>query len=285
MSPGIFILVLTAAFCHAFWNFAVRKVTGNIVILWLALPCGCILFFPVICAVIGLHGLQASFPSTAAPYVIATGTIHAFYFVLLARSYAQGEISLVYTVARGTGIGLAAFLAPLFQKESLSMTGFSGILVVLAGILFMGFGRYEKTATGGGYPLALGTGISIAAYSLVDKAGVAVMNPVIYLWLMGVVATLLLLPFMMKYRKGEIWKTARAFPGAILTIGAGSMGTYLMILFAFRSAPVGYVMAAREFAVVIGAFLGFFFLKEAMTSWKLSAIAFIISGIILIKAG
>lgn len=285
MSADIFLLVLTAAFFHAFWNFTARKVAGDVVVLWLALLSGCFLLFPAVCIVVGHHGIQGSFPSPAAPYVIATGIIHALYFVLLGRAYEKGEISLVYPVARGTGIGLAALLAPLLLRESISLGGVSGIVMVLSGILFMAFRRQDRPAPDAGYRLALGTGVSIAAYSLVDKTGVGIMNPVIYLWLMGFVAALLLLPFILKYKKGLIWKTIRSFPGAVLTIGAGSMGAYLMILYAFRSAPVSYVMAAREFAVVIGAALGFFFLREKMTPWKLSAIVLIMSGVILIKAG
>lgn len=76
----------------------------------------------------------------------------------------------------------------------------------------------------------------------------------------------------------------------VLLIGMGSVGSYLIILFAFQLALVGYVVALvgyvvalREFAVVIGACLGFYFLKETISPEKVFAIIIISLGLILIK--
>ena len=66
-------------------------------------------------------------------------------------------------------------------------------------------------------------------------------------------------------------------------IGAGSMGTYLIILYAFSLGPVGYVVAVREFSVVVGAVLGFVFLKEKVTVRKIAAIALVVTGVVLIR--
>jgi uncharacterized membrane protein len=58
-----------------------------------------------------------------------------------------------------------------------------------------------------------------------------------------------------------------------------------MILFAFTMGPVNYIVAVREFAVVLGALAGVIFLKERLTPVKALAICVIVIGIIGIKLG
>ena len=71
--------------------------------------------------------------------------------------------------------------------------------------------------------------------------------------------------------------------GYSLIIGIGSGGTYLIILFVFQIAPVGYVVAMREVAVAFGALLGILFLKEQSTAQKIIYITGIVIGMLLIK--
>jgi uncharacterized membrane protein len=63
----------------------------------------------------------------------------------------------------------------------------------------------------------------------------------------------------------------------------GSIGTYLMELYAFTKGAAGYIVAVREFAVVSGALFGIVFLKERQTLAKLYAIVAIASGLVFIK--
>jgi len=285
MTTGIFILVVAAAFFHALWNFAARKVTGNLVIIWLALFTGCLFLLPGIVVLASLGKIHLWIPSSAVGYVIATGLIHGIYFGLLSRTYEKGEISVVYPILRGSGIGLTAILAWFILEEEISPAGLAGIALVLSGILLMGIPLLRRRGEAGQYRLALCVGVSIAAYSLVDKVGVSKMTPVLYIWLMFLIAAVVLWPAVMKRYRGEVLHTARSNIGHILLIGIGSIGTYLMILFALQLAPVSYIVAAREFSVVIGALFGMIFLRERMTILKVTAIACITVGLFLIKAG
>jgi len=67
------------------------------------------------------------------PYIGATGILHAWYFGFLSRSYMTGEISLVYPVARGTGVAGTAIVAGLLLHERLSLAGVAGILTICIG--------------------------------------------------------------------------------------------------------------------------------------------------------
>lgn len=285
MTTGIFIIVLVSAFFHALWNFAARKMTGNLAIIWLALFTGCLFLLPGIVVLAILGKIRLWIPSSAVGYVIATGIIHGLYFGLLARTYEKGEISVAYPILRGTGIGLTAILAWIILEEEISPVGLTGISLVFSGILLMGIPFFRRGSEVDQYRLALCVGVSIAAYSLVDKGGVSRMTPVLYIWFMFLIAAVVLIPAVMRQYSGEILNTARSNRRYILLIGIGSIGTYLMILIALQMAPVSYIVAAREFSVVIGALLGVAFLGERMTALKAAAIVCITLGLFLIKAG
>ncbi|MBW1815232.1 MAG: hypothetical protein JRJ39_16735 [Deltaproteobacteria bacterium] len=68
-------------------------------------------------------GLAKSVQIDGIPYMITTGCIHAVYFTLLGISYQHGEISLVYPIARGSGVGLTAIFASLIFAEKFSLLG------------------------------------------------------------------------------------------------------------------------------------------------------------------
>jgi len=63
----------------------------------------------------------------------------------------------------------------------------------------------------------------------------------------------------------------------------GSIRTYLMILYAFTKGAANYIVAVREFAVVLGALFGIVFLKERLTLAKFSSIVAITLGLVFIK--
>jgi drug/metabolite transporter (DMT)-like permease len=285
MTSGIFLLVITAAICHALWNFVARKVAGDLVVIWLSLCAGCLLLVPGVMYVIYHQKGGTVIPLAAVPYMIATGIIHALYFGLLARAYECGEISVVYPVARGSGIGLTALLAWVLLKENISVTGLMGIGCVFSGVIAMGMPVLARGKTGKGYGRALWVGLSITAYSLVDKIGVTTVSPVLYIWFMFFIAAVVMVPFIMGRNGADIISTARTTIGPVLIIGGGSIGTYLMILFALTVAPVSYIVAAREIAVVIGAALGIIFLNERLTREKILAVVVITTGLMLIKVG
>ena len=127
MTSSVFLLVLIAAIFHAAWNFAARKAAGNLMAVWLGLWLGCAVAFPGVVGIAVCKGLPETVSVQAIAYIIATGLIHSVYFRLLAAGYEHGEISLVYPIARGSGIALTAVLASLFLEESFTLLGIIGI--------------------------------------------------------------------------------------------------------------------------------------------------------------
>jgi uncharacterized membrane protein len=100
---------------------------------------------------------------------------------------------------------------------------------------------------------------------------------------MFLIAGIALTPLLIRRYRGIPWQVAKQYSGYAAVIGIGSVGTYLIILFAFTKGPVGYIVAVREFAVVLGALAGIILLKERFTMAKALAICAIVIGIISIK--
>lgn len=63
--------------------------------------------------------------------------IHLPHFLILQRGYREGDLSLVYPLARGTGPTLSPFTAILFSGERPSPLAFSGALLVDAGVFIL----------------------------------------------------------------------------------------------------------------------------------------------------
>lgn len=112
-----------------------RSVQGDFTVIWLGSTSGAVLISPV-----GLWLLWNDpqvFAATVATLlcVVGTGVSHAAYMGLLARAYERGEISVVYPIARGTGVGVTAIAAVILLDEPLSGIGGLGILLVILGVL------------------------------------------------------------------------------------------------------------------------------------------------------
>jgi drug/metabolite transporter (DMT)-like permease len=279
MSLVVFLLIILSAFFHALWNFAAKKASGNFYVVYLGLLVSSLLFFPF------LFTLSAAdiFNTRAFPYVLTTGTIHAVYFFALAKAYEHGEISSSYPIARGSGIAGTALMAALYLKEAVSAFGLFGIAAISLGTLFIGLKQSQRDGQIRGLLFALLVGAMIVAYSIVDKLGVGVMNPLAYIFGLWFIATLWLTPYVLLYKRRELSLAWREYKKHSLIIGIGSLITYLLILFIYRIAPVSFVVALRESAVAIGALMGFIFLDEKVTVNKVVGIVLIVLGMMAIK--
>ena len=276
MSLIAFLLILFSATLHAIWNFASKKVAGDITTMWLGLIIACTTLTPFI---LFLDPAQL-YIENVYPHIIISGITHAVYFFYLSRAYEHGEISVVYPIARGIGVFGTALLAIFIVGEEISIIGIAGIILIIIGIFALGLknGHQKKSIL-----FALLVGAMIISYSIVDKIAVGLTNPIFYIYAFTTLFALFLTPHILIKKRNLIkqkWKENKKFS---FIIGIGSIGTYLIILFVFQIAQVNYVVALRESAVAIGAILGFIFLKEKITKRKLAGIIAILVGAILIK--
>jgi drug/metabolite transporter (DMT)-like permease len=279
MSLFVFLLIISSAFFHALWNFAAKKASGNFYVLYLSLLIASVLLFPFLFTL----SVKEIFNAQGFPYVLATGTIHAVYFFALAKAYEHGDISSAYPIARGTGVAGTALAAYLFLNEAITLFGLFGIVSISIGTLHIGLKNSNQTGSLKGLFFALLVGTMIVGYSIVDKLGVGIMNPVAYIFGLWIIATLWLTPYVFIFKRRELVLAWKDYKKHSIIIGVGSLATYLLILFIFRIAPVSYVVALRELAVAFGAALGFVFLREKPTGLKIVGITLIVLGMMAIK--
>jgi drug/metabolite transporter (DMT)-like permease len=282
MSGPALALVVCAAILHAVWNALAKRAHNQFVFLWSSVSLATVLLLPV-----GLLRLPAeSTPLRGLPFVAASVGIHAVYFYALGRSYRHGDFSRVYPMARGLGVALVPLVALPLLGERLSWLGSLGVGLVVLGIVALsvvpaGMGASAAGRRGAGTAWALVTGLTIAAYSLVDKAGVTRLHPMPYIALMGLGLSALLAPVALADRAalGREWRLNWR---TILVASAMNLTSYLLVLFAFRLSKVGYVVAARELSILFSAFIGSLWLGEGRLASRLVGASIVLAGVVCV---
>jgi multidrug transporter EmrE-like cation transporter len=172
-------LLAVAAVLHSGWNLLAKRGRNTQVFLWLALWAGTLVF------ALPFAFLYQPISAPGWGYVLLSGTLEAAYFLLLGSAYQTGDLSLVYPLTRGTGILGVTLFAAAFLGEAPSLLGGAGIALILTGIYVL----HLRTLDRAGWvaplralrerssQLALLTGVTVASYSVVDRAGVQLMDP------------------------------------------------------------------------------------------------------------
>jgi len=283
VSTFVVLIVLSAAMLHAVWNAIVKTAADRTTML------GLVALGHVIPGIAMVTLLPLPAPESL-PYVAASTLVHFGYFYMLGRAYEHGDLSLVYPIARGIVPALVALWALLFVGEVLPPQAWSGIALIAFGIqlsswqsLRAGFGPGSEPGAGRaalGY--ALGTGICISAYSLIDGLGVRLSGNTLSYWAWGAFLHLFVMLFI-GFRKRQTLGALRPRTWIIgITGGLVSMTAYGLVLYAKNFAPLGAVSALRETSVIFAALIGFVFLKEGNWIRRLGAAVLMAGGVALI---
>jgi drug/metabolite transporter (DMT)-like permease len=177
-------------------------------------------------------------------------------------------------------VALVPVLAFFLFDERLSPVGTLGVAFVIAGIAMLHLlprRRAGGPRLGHGLLWPILTGFTIAGYSLVDKAGVARINPIPYIMLMELGCAALGLPLLF-VRPDAVRRELHGWRRIVL---AGVMSTlaYTLVLFAFRMSKTGYVVAARELSIVLSALIGSLWLREGSLAPRLAGAAVVLAGV------
>jgi uncharacterized membrane protein len=138
-------LILLSSIIHASWNLASRATKGDFATLVGGVCIAAVIIIPfAVISPISRPIVDGVF------FVVASGIVHVAYIALVGGMYSVGNISLVYPVARGTGVALTAILAGPILGETVSLIGGFGIALVICGIVTMAWsklGMLGKCAT------------------------------------------------------------------------------------------------------------------------------------------
>ncbi len=276
-------LVLAAAVLHAGWNALAKR--GRDPLAFLAL-CSCVAA-PILLPFGGVMLWRDGLPAGAVPFVLGTIALHVVYFYALGRAYSTGAYSIVYPIARGLGVALVPLGAFALLDERLSPLGVAGIALVVVGVVALHqVGHRDARAAGASLGAAtlwaVITGLSIASYSLLDKAGVARLHPVPYMLLMEAGCGLVLFSAALLTRREAIAREWTRNRWTILAVGAMSAAGYTAVLLAFRLSKAGYVVAGREMSIVLSALIGTLWMGEGRLGPRLAAASIVLAGVVCV---
>jgi uncharacterized membrane protein len=259
VSGGAVALALGAAVLHAGWNALLAGSRDTA-----ASTAGVLIFGVALLAVPAL--ITGGVSADAVPFIAASAALELVYFVLLARAYAGGELSVVYPIARGSAPVVVLVFGAIALKEDVPLGAAVGVLAIAAGVMLVGWPwRPARDLLFG-----LAIGAVIASYTLVDSEAVEHADPIAYLCLV-VAPCAALYPAVTRTRPDLSARTA-------LT-AAATFGAFLMVLAAFRLAPAAPVAAVRETSVVIAALLAAVFLHEQVGPRRLGGALLVVAGV------
>src|SRR6266852_2436078 len=130
MDAVVFAAVLFAAACHAAWNATIKRGLDPLATT--------VLISIGAAAVSGLLLPVVGWPAGAAwPWCGASVLIHLVYFPALIESYRAGDMGQVYPIARGSAPLMTAISTTAFIGERLGLLGWSGILLLVAGVMLL----------------------------------------------------------------------------------------------------------------------------------------------------
>jgi drug/metabolite transporter (DMT)-like permease len=277
LSSGVTLAVLGAALAHATWNAMIKS--SSDVLLDMVL----IVFFAGLVTTPFMFFVDVPAPAVW-PYIAASMVIHIAYYVCLVGAYRAGDLSHGYPIMRGIAPLIVSVCAVAWLGEAPKPLVWVGVLLICGGVLSLGFAgfRWAESRVSLGWALA-NAGI-IAAYTLVDAAGVRTAGKaeIYVVWLFTLDALpFSLLVFLLKRKEMLVY--ARRFWLRGVTGGVLSAGAYAVVLWAMGRAPVAAVAALRETSVIFAALIGAWLLKEGHIARRMAGAATVAAGVIALK--
>ena len=279
MTPLALALVLLSAVAHAGWNYLTKKSSDTLVFSWCFTALASVLYLPFLLAVLQ----RSSVPPAGWLFVAGTMALHIVYFHLLNSAYTHGDLSLVYPVARGTGIALIPIGGSLLLGETVSLPAALAMAAILFGVLAVNRGASWRTLTAAfaekGSRFALATGLLIASYTLWDKQALSLVPPLVLIYASFFGQALTATPLVLR-RPIALRREIRERKRAILAAAVFAPLAYLLVLYALTFSRVSYVGPAREISIVVGAALGTLALGEPYGRGRLIGSAVIVAGVL-----
>lgn len=277
METSVFLAVLFAALLHASWN-AIIRASGDRFLGMLLLTVSQGLMGLVMALFVPLPTGEVWL------WLLASGALHSGYKMFLAAAYKHGDLSRVYPIARGAAPMIVVLAGLFLLSDTLTGKEYAGIALIGLGVILMARGVFSGGEARVLIPLALGSALCTAGYSMVDGLGARVAGNAtqftawlfIFDALVFSVATLATSGTKRFIAPRRTWALG-AFAGAL------SLVTYWIAVWAMTVAPIALVAALRETSVLFAVLIGVVWMKEPANIGKISAAIVIVFGIVLIR--
>ena len=222
--------------------------------------------------------------------LVGSGFCAAVYLFGLARGYEMTDFTVVYPLARALPVIFVA-IADVLRGRYLTQLGWVGILFVSLGCLLVPLRSFTDIHLKNYFNRAsvwvLFAAMGSVGYTLLDKYAAEVVQQgadtaARYGYFYYLLTYLPYIFFLRAFRKSDEKKPAAGWKLAII---AGFLGfaAYWLILWAYQLTPnASYIVAFRQFSIVIGAIIAFRLYGEQGVAVRMTGALLITFGLILI---
>ncbi|NOZ27095.1 MAG: EamA family transporter [Chloroflexi bacterium] len=290
MNPFAAALVLSSTFLHAGWNLLARRQRAE-----------ALFFHRLLLAVVAIGLIPAaisewharSLPPAAWLYALGSGVFCGLYFLFLAKGYAASDFTVVYPVARALPVLLVG-LGDVLRGRYPTAMGWSGMTLVALGCLLapqrsfrdLSPRRYLNRAS----VWILLTALSTVGYTLLDKMASEVVRQgpgtaARYGYVFYLFTYIFYVLFLHLARGPSAPPDAQPDIGWRLPLIGGlfNFSAYWLVLWAYQlSERASYIVAFRQFSIVIGVILAFILYQEEGRRVRITATLLITAGLVVI---
>ncbi|MBI6630184.1 DMT family transporter [Pontibaca salina] len=277
MSVFVFGSVVLAAFLHAAWNALIKgarsKANGALTLVL-------------------VQGVMGALIASTQPWpagevwlwLLGSGLFHTFYILFLGRAYEQGDLSRVYPIARGAAPMIVTLISAAVLLDRIAPFEYFGIFVLGLGVAIMAQGAFRNNESRRLVPLAFGSALMTAGYSLVDGLGArAAGDPTQYVAWLFVLNALFYLPISLWMGGRAVLPRSRGEWGRGTAAAAASYGAYAIAVWAMTEAPIALVAALRESSILFAVLIGWLLFRDRMDAPKALAAGMIVFGMVLTR--
>lgn len=299
LSKIAIVLILMSALIHAAWNLIAKRISPTAGFFLIANLAGAWIFFPWMIISPGIvHGIDGRVWA----FVILTGLFQALYCISLAGAYRHGDLSISYPISRSLPVILVPLAAILLGRGNLlGIWFFLGAMLVLVGGTLVSFDEIRslkrRFVLSGILPLALCAAIGTTGYSLVDDHALRIIRGDLVGQVYGTVPVTLVYAFLEGLAcaawigiyillTGKSSGDNRVPAGWAAGAGVLMYLTYGMVLLAMAYArDVSLIVAFRQVSILIGALMGFTFLRESASIVKILGLTIMFAGLAAVALG
>ena len=283
-------LILLSAFMHAGWNLLVRDQRAGEIFLRMTGIITALGILPAIAA----EFLGEPLPARIWVYMFLGALFQGSYFFTLSRGYRSGDFTVVYPLGRALPVLMVAGTDVIRGRPpnaigwlGLALVAVASMVAPLRSLRAISWARYWNRNT---FWIVL-TALTVVGYTVVDKRGSELLTP-------GALTAARYALFEMGFSFlvfAAILKTLRQpmgnEPGRRAWLTAGFAGlllyaAYWLVLWSYQLTDrASYIIALRQFSIVLGVIPGVLIFREGASALRISAAALITLGIVLIILG
>jgi uncharacterized membrane protein len=279
MSIYAFLLTLASSLSQASWNLGTKKWSHNETLLVvgqaMSIPVFALLlfYFPLDWGLLWTHGWLIAF----------TTILHVFYYILLLYAYRISDVSNIFPMIRGLGVGIAGVESILLFHEFPGGWAITGFVLVILGLFIAAKPRKGQLSDRRVVMVVLGIGIIIGVFYPIDAYLSRTLGAIPFLIVMNAGMVLGLFFYYLKACPEQLLDSVRTKKRLSFSLGFVAMGSYVLLMFAVQKAPVSSVLALRESSIIFVSLGAVLFLKEHLRLNRILGIALILIAVLCMK--